>query len=245
MSTHPPNARPDTSTSVRAASGRPGAVRTLRPGLASTLVPALLGLLVLTGCGRQPPPLAGCTLAPGATVLAIGDSLTRGHGAEGAGYAEQLQALLTARPERSGVRVINLGIDGERSAGLAARIDAALAEHRPAVVLLTSGGNDFLRGVDEQDTRRHLHAALAAVQAVGATPVLFAIPQPGLGAVVGRPSEHPLYAELARDTKTPLIDGVVAEVLSDPDLKSDPIHPNRAGYARMAQAADHVLQRCR
>lgn len=217
------------------------AARALRPAL----VPVLVGLLALGGCGRKPPPLAGCALPPGATVLAIGDSLTRGHGADGAGYAEQLQALLAARPERSGVRVLNLGIDGERSAGLAARIDTALAEHRPAVVLLTSGGNDFLRSVDEQDTRRHLRAIVAAVRAVGATPVLFAIPQPGLGAVVGRPSEHPLYAELARDTKTPLIEGVVAEVLASPELKADPIHPNRAGYARMAQAADQILQGCR
>lgn len=209
------------------------------------LWPVLVGLLALAGCGRKAAPLAGCTLPPGATVLAIGDSLTRGHGADGAGYAEQLQALLTARPERSGVRVVNLGIDGERSAGLAARIDAALAEHRPAVVLLTSGGNDFLRSVDEQDTRSHLRSVLAAVRTAGATPVLFAIPQPGLGAVVGRPSEHPMYAELARDTETPLIEGVVAEVLSSPELKADPIHPNRAGYARMAQAADQLLQRCR
>ena len=37
----------------------------------------------------------------------------------------------------------------------------------------------------------------------------------------------------------------LAEVLSDEALKADTIHPNRAGYTRLADAAAAVLQRCR
>ncbi len=205
----------------------------------------LLALLALAGCGRKPDALAECRLPPDATVLAIGDSLTRGYGADGEGYAEQLQRRLAEAPGRGGVRVVNLGIDGERSEGLVARIDAALAEHRPAVVIVTSGGNDFLRRVHADQTRRHLRDAVARIRAIGAQAVLFAIPEPGLAAAAGIASAHPLYAEIAADGAAHLIDGVVAEVLSDEALKSDRIHPNRAGYARMAEAAFAALERCR
>jgi lysophospholipase L1-like esterase len=202
-------------------------------------------IVALAGCGRRDAALADCRLPADATVLAIGDSLTRGHGAGGAGYPEQLQALLRDVPQRADVRVVNLGVDGERSAGLLARVDAAIAEHRPAVVLITSGGNDFLRRVSADDTRRHLLAVLESVRGAGAFAIVFAIPQPSLGAAVGLPDEHPLFDELADEAGVHVIDDVVADVLARDELKSDRIHPNREGYARMAQAAFDALQRCR
>lgn len=201
--------------------------------------------LLTAGCGKRGPTASACRLTAGATVLAIGDSLTRGLGAEGQGYAEQLQPLLAAQPGRQDLRVLNLGINGETSAGLAARIEAALAEHRPAVVLITSGGNDFLRRAAEEDTRRHLADVVTQVRAAGAYPVLFAVPQPSLAAAVGLPSDHPLYDALAGELNLPVLPGVVAGVLAKPELKSDQIHPNGAGYAVMAQAAADALAACR
>lgn len=239
--------------------GAPGATRRPRSGraglaarpigaLTTRLMAALTtGLMaaLLAACGRPAEALAACHLPAGATVLAIGDSLTRGHGAGGQGYAEQLQALLAAAPAPAGVSVVNAGVDGERSAGLLARIDSALAEHRPAVVLITSGGNDFLRRVPEAETRRHLAAVVERVRGSGAYAVLFGIPAPSLGAAVGLAREHALYEDLADAAGAHVIQGVVAEVLSRDALKSDRIHPNRAGYAAMAQAAFELLQRCR
>jgi acyl-CoA thioesterase I len=198
----------------------------------------------LAGCGREPDPMAGCTLPSGATVLAIGDSLTRGFGASGDGYAEQLQALLPGSPLPADLAVVNAGIDGERSAGLLERIDDALDEHRPAVVLITIGGNDFLRRVPEADTRRNVDAIVRRVHERGAWPVLFAVPRASLTAAAGLMSEHALYADLA-DQGVPVIREVVTDVLSDDALKSDRIHPNARGYGRMAQAALDTLARCR
>ena len=195
--------------------------------------------VALSGCSRPPDALAGCRLPTDGTVLAIGDSLTRGHGAAGQGYAEQLEALL------AGPAVVNLGIDGERSAGLRERMAEALAEHRPAVVLITTGGNDFLRRVPEAQTRENLAAIVGTVRAAGATPVVFGIPAPSLAAVAGVAGEHALYADLADTGQAHVIADVVADVLSRDSLKADRIHPNREGYARMAQAAFQALDRCR
>jgi lysophospholipase L1-like esterase len=193
----------------------------------------------LAGCGRDAATMAGCSLPSGATVLAIGDSLTRGHGAPGNGYAEQLQALLPAD-----ISVVNAGIDGERSEGLLQRIDAALDEHRPAVVLITTGGNDFLRRVPDDQTRRNVAAIVDRVRDQGATPVLFGIPRASLTAAAGLLSEHELYEDLAEDG-VPVIRDVVTRVLSDEALKADRIHPNASGYARLAQAAQQALAGCR
>jgi acyl-CoA thioesterase I len=226
-------------------SRRAAPARHIRLGRSALLLALLVAAVLVAGCGQRGSAAASCRLPAGATVLAIGDSLTRGHGAEGQGYAEQLQPLLAAQPGRQDLRVVNLGVNGETSAALAARIDAALAEHRPAVVLMTSGGNDFLRRAAEEDTRRHLADVVGTVRAAGAYPVLFAVPQPSLAAAVGLPSDHPMYGALAEALKLPVLPGVVAGVLAKPELKSDQIHPNAAGYAVMAQAAAEALAACR
>lgn len=203
------------------------------------LAATVLAVTTLAGCSRRgDAPLAGCHLPSGATVLAIGDSLTRGQGADGEGYAEQLQLRLG-----EAVTVVQRGINGERSDGLLARIDDALAEHRPALVLITSGGNDVLRRVPADRTLANLKAVAERVRAAGAVPVIFAVPQPSVAAVVGVLDDHPLFDDLAGDLH--VIPDVVAEVLSDEALKADTIHPNRAGYTRLADAAAAVLQRCR
>lgn len=214
------------------------------PATLQWLALAAAAALALAGCDRGDGAPPTCALPAGATVLAIGDSLTRGHGADGAGYAEQLQALLARPDARPGVTVHQLGIDGERSAGLLGRIDDALREHAPAVVLITTGGNDFLRRVGDDRTRQHLRDIVERVRARGAHAVVFAVPQPGLAAAVGLLDEHPLYAELADDGRAEVIADVVTDVLSQDALRADRIHPNRDGYARMAQAAFEVLARC-
>jgi lysophospholipase L1-like esterase len=42
-----------------------------------------------------------------------------------------------------------------------------------------------------------------------------------------------------------VIPEVVGDVLADDALRSDTIHPNANGYARMAQAAFDALSECR
>jgi acyl-CoA hydrolase len=60
---------------------------------------------------------------------------------------------------------------------------------------------------------------------------------------VGSLSDDPVYREIAEDSGTPLIDEVLAGVLSDDALKSDPIHPNAAGYRRVAEGIHQALQK--
>lgn len=183
---------------------------------------------VLAGCKRAP--LRGQPVPAGATVLALGDSLTFGTGASPEASYPQVLAGLT------GWQVVNAGVPGHTSAQALERVGALLDEHRPALVLLGIGGNDFLRRLDEAATRDHIQRTVQAVQSRGAQLLLIAVPRPTLAArFTGTLDDHPLYGELAEALRVPLHRQGWAEVLADERLRADAIHANAAGYEQFAR----------
>jgi acyl-CoA thioesterase I len=88
--------------------------------------------------------LAAPAAAAEVTIVALGASNTYGKGvARGQDYPAQLQAMLRARGYAAGV--INAGINGDTTGGMASRLDSAV----PAgtrVVILQPGGNDRRKG---------------------------------------------------------------------------------------------------
>jgi len=195
----------------------------------------LCGLLLQAGCGAEPQQLA---LPAGARVLVLGDSLAYGTGAD---EGEDYPTLLA---RKTGWEVINAGVPGDTSAGGLKRLPALLDEHAPQLLLLELGGNDFLRRVPRETTAGNLRGMLREASRRNIPVVLIATPQPNLlGAAVGSLSDDPVYREIAEDSGTPLIDEVLAGVLSDDALKSDPIHPNAAGYRRVAEGIHQALQK--
>lgn len=188
-----------------------------------------LGLccVLLAACGRAP---TEAPLPPGVSVLALGDSVTYGTGAAaGEDFPSRLAAL-------SGWVIHNHGVPGDTSSGAAARLADALEETQPKLVILEIGGNDFLRRRPEPEVKQNIRRMLQTVRQRGVPVVLVAVPRfSPLGAAVGALSDADLYAELAEEENVPLVAGVFADVLSDSALKADPIHPNAAGYRRMAE----------
>jgi len=198
----------------------------LRPPRRRLLI--LAGALALAACGRKAE--RHPALPAGSTVLALGDSLTYGTGAAAdAAYPLRLAQL-------TGWNVVNAGVPGNTSAQARERLAALLAQHTPKLVLLSIGGNDFLRQVPEAATREHIAAMLAEIRAAGSPVVLVAVPRPALAAALfGSLDDHPLYEALAGEARVPLFASGWSKVLSDPALKSDRIHANAAGYERFAR----------
>ena len=198
------------------------AARTLALGAA-----ALLGT-ALAGCGRsqgkaQPVPA-------GSTVLALGDSLTYGTGAS----AETSYPTVLA--ELTGWNVVNAGVPGDTSAQALARLPALLAEHRPKLVIVSIGGNDFLRKLPESDTRANVHAICKQALEAGAQVLLVAVPRATVAAALGQMTDHALYAEVAKDLNIPLQREGWGEVLAQAELRSDQVHANAKGYAQFARS---------
>ena len=199
----------------------------------------LVGVLLAAILASLPVLSVGCAraarirpLAANAVVLAFGDSLTAGYGAEmGQDYPSVLAKL-------SGWQVVNAGVSGELSAAGLARLPGVLEDHRPALVLLCHGGNDILADSSGASIAANLDSMIRLCREAGAEVVLLAVPRRGL-----RLKAAPLYAEVAKRNGVPLVADVVAEVLSKNALKSDYVHPNAAGYARIAEAVWRELQR--
>jgi len=194
-----------------------------------------LATLALAGCGREKS--AGTALPRDSVVLALGDSITHGTGAEpAAAYPAQLAA-------RTGWRVVNGGVPGDTAALALERLPALLAEHRPALVIVSLGGNDFLRRIAAADTESALRRAVTLSREAGAQVLLVGVPQPSIGAAIGAGlSDHPLYERLADELALPLHAGGWARVLGDEKLKSDQIHANAEGYRVFAEGLAATLR---
>jgi acyl-CoA thioesterase-1 len=185
-------------------------------------ITVIVMLVTLSACEQSPQLEA---LAPGATVLAFGDSVTYGVGANS---GEDFPTLLAAE---TGWNVINAGVSGDTASAARHRLGALLAQYQPQLVIVELGGNDFLRrrsaAIVKQDLRQIIDMSLTS----GATTVLISVPELSvLRATMGALADSPIYEELAEETGVVLVSNVFSDVLSDDDLKADKIHPNSRGY---------------
>jgi lysophospholipase L1-like esterase len=194
------------------------------------ILASVLAAAALAGCGGSKAKLD--KLGAGDVVLAFGDSLTFG---TGAGKDESYPAAL----ERStGLRVVNAGVPGETSAEGLARLPEVLEEVRPKLLILCHGGNDFLRKMDEAAAASNIRGMIRLARDKGVPVLLLATPKPGIP-----PSVPKFYGEVAAELGLPFEDAVMKSVLLDNSLKSDMVHPNGKGYARIAAEVEKALRK--
>lgn len=187
-------------------------------------------LTALTACDKPTQNLP--PLAADAVILAFGDSLTYGSGAtENHDYPSVLSEL-------TGREVINEGIPGEISRDGLKRLPSVLDQYRPQLLVLIHGGNDILRKIPAQQTIDNLKAMIAASQSRDVEVVMLGVPKPNLFSL----SSVEFYQSIAESTGIPVDLESIPEILGDNNLKSDLIHPNDAGYRRLAEAIDQLLR---
>lgn len=200
-----------------------------------SLLRLLLAILLLAGC-HDAPRLAA--LPAGSQVLAFGNSITFG---SGAGPGEDYPSRLTAS---SGWEVHNAGVPGDTAENAGQRIRQVLAETRPVLVIVEIGGNDFLRRRPAAVVKEDVRSIVRQSKVAGVQVVLVAVPELSLlGALTRRPDDAALYAEVGRDEQVPVIADVFSEILGKPELCADQIHPNAAGYRKMAEGIAAALRR--
>ncbi len=189
----------------------------------------LLCLLALcVGCGSQPKIRK---VSESSVVLAFGDSLTAGTGANS---AESYPAVLS---RMLGCQVINAGQPGEDTTAGRSRLAGALAEAKPQLVILCHGGNDMLRKEPQDITIANLSAMIIMAKDAGADVILVGVPKPGL--LLRAP---PFYRKIAARHNIPFNADSIAKILSTPGLKSDQVHPNASGYRRLAESLATLIK---
>ena len=191
-----------------------------------------LGLAMgLSTAARAQSPSAAVTPGHAAatrTLLVVGDSLSAEYGlSRGSGWV----ALLATRLQqtRPDLQVVNASISGDTTAGGRARLDALLARHHPAIVVLELGANDALRGLSLDATRDNLTAMTHQSRMAGARVLLLGQQMPpNYGAEYGRRFAA-LYAEVARREKAGLVPFFLQGVADAPDARrlfqADGLHP--------------------
>lgn len=199
------------------------------PYLVKSILVVVLACLVLA-CSDNTSRLP--RLPPDAVILAFGDSITHGTGADSTqSYPAQLARLI-------GHEVINAGVPGEITSSGRQRLPGLLDNYRPGLLILCHGGNDLLRKLDKNATRNNLQAMLAAARARDIPVLLLGVPGPGLFLL----ESAELYEQLAEEHGMPFDGDIIAAVESDNSLKSDAIHPNAEGYRQIAEAIHRLLR---
>jgi acyl-CoA thioesterase I len=166
-------------------------------------------------------------------IVALGDSLTSGHGI---GRAAAYPAILEQHLRQASLpfAVINHGISGDTTAGGVRRVAAALAEG-PQILIVALGANDGIRGIPVAEVRRNLEQIIEAAQARGVSVLLCgmdAFPFHGWQYTI---DFHNVYPELARKYNVPLVPFLLAGVVGNSAmLLTDMVHPNAAGARTIA-----------
>ena len=174
-------------------------------------------------------------------IVAFGDSLTAGFGAEpGASYPDFLQKdLLEAG---YGWRVVNAGVSGNTTSDGLYRVREVLAK-KPRIVIVEFGGNDGLRGLPLATTRANLEQIVEELRKAGAAVVLAGMTlPPNYGPDYIHSFEH-IYVDLAAKYKLTRIPFLLEAVALHPDLmQRDGIHPTGPGNALVAKTVLRYLK---
>lgn len=221
-----------------------GGGKALRCRPVSRIQPKLLLIgfaLILAGCSPDQPaekPVTGAQSsvpAHAGTIVAVGDSLTAGLGVpEDQAYPAQLARRLQANGYA--YRVINAGVSGETSSGALSRIEWVISSLSPDIVILETGANDGLRGLDPELLESNLDSLISLLTARDIQVVLAGMLMlPNLG------PEYTLafskvYPRVAEKHEVVFIPFFLEGVAGNPGLNQpDRMHPTAEGYAHIAE----------
>src|SRR5919107_58312 len=167
-------------------------------------------LMAILGCGGDPRERAAAGAPPppdGARgrIVFLGTSLTAGLGVD---PESAYPALIQQKLDSAGLPYtsVNAGVSGETSAGALRRVDWVLREPA-AVLVIETGANDGLRGLDPDTLRANIQAIIDEANQQQPKPRLVlvgmqALPNYGLGYAR---RFRTVYPELAEANDLPLV----------------------------------------
>jgi acyl-CoA thioesterase-1 len=206
---------------------------------------AILAALAGCGGGDTPKPAGSSPVAAPAAplILVVGTSLTAGLGLD---PSEAYPAVLQQKIDSAGLdyRVVNRGVSGETSAGARQRVDW-LMRQPVAVLILETGANDGLRGLDPDSLRVNIEAIVRRARQQRPPPAILLLGMeapPNLGADYTA-RFRAVYREAAADLGVPLVPFLLQGVGGIDSLnQADGIHPTAAGQRRVADLVWSALR---
>ena len=171
------------------------------------------------------------------TLVCFGDSITAGYGLDASqSYPAALEPLLSKRGFH--YRVVNQGVSGNTTKDAVARVSSIVALH-PEVVVVEFGGNDGLRGLPLDTTRRNLDSVLTTLQAAKIRILLVGITLPPNYGADYIKSFNAVYRDAASKHHLSIMPMLYDGIYTVPGtIQEDGIHPTVKGSELIAE---HML----
>jgi acyl-CoA thioesterase-1 len=169
--------------------------------------------------------VGGISLAPAATILVYGDSLSAGYGVpRNSDWAHLLQLRL--REKKTDYTVANASISGETTHGGVNRINDALRTHRPAITIVALGANDGLRGSDLKAMRSNLERIIDAARNARSQVILVGMQIPPNYGLQYTEKFSATFSEVAKAKRVPLVPFLLEGFADKRELfQADNLHP--------------------
>ncbi len=174
-------------------------------------------------------------------LVCFGDSITAGYGLQpDQAYPAALQRKLDAAGYH--YKVVNEGTSGATTKDAVASVPAVL-KLGPQVVIVEYGGNDGLRGLPLDMTRKNLDSVLTQLEAAHVKVLLAGITlPPNYGADYIHTFEG-IFRELAAKHHTPFVPMLYKDVIKQQGtIQADGIHPTAKGSEIIADTLMPVLR---
>jgi acyl-CoA thioesterase I len=164
-------------------------------------------------------------------LIFLGDSLTTGYGMDdpNLSYPNQLAKMLNLSNTVYGYN----GITTEK----ALEVIDSLKSEKPAMVIVTLGGNDLLQRLKLEKTEANLREIFQKLQTMGHTVVFTEV----LG--IGGKSRHEVYRKVCRELGVTMVPDILKGMLTDQEaMQSDNIHPKAKGCEIIAKRVAEILK---
>lgn len=191
----------------------------------------VLAIILLARLERSPAAISCAAAHP--IVVAFGDSLVKGYGAPAG------QDFVSGLSQKTGIPILNLGVSGNTTSDGLMRVGQVLTAN-PDIVIVLLGGNDALQQVPIEKTRANLDKILQTILSYQGKPIRVI-----LVGVVGGFLNDPyasMFQELAQTYGVTYVPNILSGLITDPQYMSDQVHPNAAGYAKIADRLYPILE---
>jgi len=167
----------------------------------------------------------------GINIIAFGDSLIEGVGAsEGNDFISLLSREI-------GQPIINVGISGNTTRDGLKRIGKDVLSKDPKIVIISLGGNDYLKRVPKDETFENLENIITQIQNKGAVVLLL-----GVRGGILRDNYEKDYRNTAERLGAGYVENILDDIIGDTSLMYDALHPNDTGHKIIADKILPVLQ---
>ena len=168
-------------------------------------------------------------------ILVLGDSISAAWGINTEqGWVALLQQRLNEK--KYSYQVINASVSGDTSRTGLNRLDNALKQHKPSIVIVALGGNDGLRGLPISETESSLTSIIEKSQQAGLSVLLAGVRLPPNYGAYYNSQFADMFQRLASKYNLPLVPKILDQVADNSELmQADRTHPTAEGQVQVLE----------